>query len=432
MLGVFRALPGGGGRLVPVEKRAQGREIVVAAGDEGGARGRRPRRRDALQAGPLRPAAGQGAGAARLAEVREGGEPRRDPRPLHPARVLPRGPGRGRGGGAREPRPAARTGATCPSSPSTRRTPRTTTTPSTPRPTTIRTTPAATSITVAIADVAAYVRPGSALDREALERGNSVYFPDRVVPMLPERISNDLCSLRPREARPALAVRMVVGPDGRKKRHSFHRVTMRSAAKLAYAQAQAAIDGRPDDATGPLLDPVLKPLWAAYACVKAARDRREPLALDLPERKILLKPDGTVDRVLVARAPRRAPADRGVHDPRQRRRGRDAGEGPLRPDLPRPRRALAGEDARARRGAGLDRHQAAEAGGAEAGAVQPHPAQPSRARSTRSSSTRSCCARRRRPSTPPRTTGISGSTCAATPISPRRSAATPTSSCTAP
>ena len=147
--------------------------------------------------------------------------------------------------------------------------------------------------------MAAYVRPGSALDREALERGNSVYFPDRVVPMLPERISNDLCSLRPREARPALAVRMVVGPDGRKKRHSFHRITMRSAAKLAYAQAQAAIDGRPDDATGPLLDPVLKPLWAAYACVKAARDRREPLALDLPERKILLKPDGTVDRVLV-------------------------------------------------------------------------------------------------------------------------------------
>jgi len=152
---------------------------------------------------------------------------------------------------------------------------------------------------IAIADVAYYVRPGSALDRDALRRGNSVYFPDRVVPMLPERISNDLCSLKPGEARGALAVRIVVGPDGRKRSHTFHRVLMRSAAKLNYAQVQAAIDGRPDDVTAPLLDPVLKPLYAAYALVKRARDIREPLELDLPERKILLKPDGTVDRVLV-------------------------------------------------------------------------------------------------------------------------------------
>jgi ribonuclease R len=154
-------------------------------------------------------------------------------------------------------------------------------------------------LTVAIADVAAYVRPGSAMDREAQERGNSVYFPDRVVPMLPERISNNLCSLRPREDRPALAVRMVIGPDGRKIRHSFHRVMMRSAEKLSYQQAQAAIDGRPDEVTKPILDTVLKPLWAGYALVKKARDIREPLYLDLPERKIVLKPDGTVDRVFV-------------------------------------------------------------------------------------------------------------------------------------
>ena len=105
-------------------------------------------------------------------------------------------------------------------------------------------------VTVAIADVAAYVRPGSALDREALERGNSVYFPDRVVPMLPERISNDLCSLRAGEDRPALAVRMVFGRGRAQARHSFHRVMMRSAAKLSYEQAQAAIDGRPDDDDG--------------------------------------------------------------------------------------------------------------------------------------------------------------------------------------
>jgi ribonuclease R len=152
---------------------------------------------------------------------------------------------------------------------------------------------------VAIADVAFYVRPGSALDRDALLRGNSVYFPDRVVPMLPERISNDLCSLVPGEPRGALAVRLVIGNDGRKRSHSFHRVLMRSAAKLAYAQAQAAVDGRPDDTTGPLLDPILRPLYAAYELVKIARNERDPLDLDLPERKILLKPDGTVDRVIV-------------------------------------------------------------------------------------------------------------------------------------
>jgi ribonuclease R len=154
-------------------------------------------------------------------------------------------------------------------------------------------------VTVAIADVAHYVRPGTALDREALVRGNSVYFPDRVVPMLPERISNDLCSLRPNEDRAALAVRMVIGANGRKKSHSFHRVMMRSVAKLAYAQAQAAIDGRPDETTRPLLAGVLQPLYAAYRTVTIGRSARGPLDLDLPERKILLKPDGTLDRVVV-------------------------------------------------------------------------------------------------------------------------------------
>jgi ribonuclease R len=154
-------------------------------------------------------------------------------------------------------------------------------------------------VTVAIADVAHYVRPGSALDREAQKRGNSVYFPDRVVPMLPERISNDLCSLKAGEDRAALAVRMIVGADGRKRSHSFHRVLMRSAAKLNYMQAQAAIGGRTDEDTHHLLDPALKPLYAAYEALKRARDARGPLDLDLPERKILLKHDGTVDRVVI-------------------------------------------------------------------------------------------------------------------------------------
>ncbi|MEJ5086657.1 ribonuclease R [Brucella pseudogrignonensis] len=154
-------------------------------------------------------------------------------------------------------------------------------------------------VVVAIADVAAYVRPNSALDREALKRGNSVYFPDRVVPMLPERISNDLCSLRELEDRPALAVRMVFDANGHKKSHKFHRILMRSAAKLAYAQAQAAIDGATDEKTAPILDTILKPLWAAYGALKRGRDAREPLELDLPEKKILLGPDGKVDKVIV-------------------------------------------------------------------------------------------------------------------------------------
>src|SRR5262249_51111695 len=154
-------------------------------------------------------------------------------------------------------------------------------------------------VTVAIADVAFYVRPGSALDREALARGNSVYFPDRVVPMLPERISTELGSLVPSVDRPALAVRMVIGADGRKRAHTFHRVLMRSRARLNYVQVQDAIDGRADEAAAPLLDLVLNPLYAAYAALKRAREGRQPLDLDLPERKILLKTDGTVDRVIV-------------------------------------------------------------------------------------------------------------------------------------
>ncbi|WP_246659384.1 ribonuclease R [Rhizobium sp. FY34] len=154
-------------------------------------------------------------------------------------------------------------------------------------------------VTVAIADVSYYVRTGSPLDREALKRGNSVYFPDRVVPMLPERISNDLCSLREGEDRPALAVRMVFSHEGRKVGHTFHRILMKSAAKFSYQQAQAAIDGRPDDKSGPLLEPILKPLWHAYAVMKRGRDRRQPLELDMPERKIKLKPDGTVDTVII-------------------------------------------------------------------------------------------------------------------------------------
>ena len=154
--------------------------------------------------------------------------------------------------------------------------------------------------TVAIADVAAYVRPDSALDREALKRGNSVYFPDRVVPMLPERISNDLCSLREN-----------AGPPGACRAHDVcgrrpqdpalvppHHDALGGQARLSAGaggdrrRARTIRPGRSSTA-------VLKPLWAAYEVLKRGRDAREPLELDLPERKILLKPDGTVDRVVV-------------------------------------------------------------------------------------------------------------------------------------
>jgi ribonuclease R len=153
-------------------------------------------------------------------------------------------------------------------------------------------------VLVAIADVSHFVRPGTRLDREAVLRGNSVYFPDRVVPMLPERISNDLCSLREGENRACLVVRMTFDKDGHKRGHTFMRAMMRSAAKLSYQEAQAAIDGRPSDKAGPLLEPVLKPLWAAYAAVAAARDKRAPLDLDLPERKIVLDDKGRVANVV--------------------------------------------------------------------------------------------------------------------------------------
>ncbi|SMO58663.1 ribonuclease R [Paracoccus laeviglucosivorans] len=152
-------------------------------------------------------------------------------------------------------------------------------------------------IWVAIADVAHYVRPNTALDREARKRGNSSYFPDRVVPMLPDVLSGDLCSLHEGVDRPVIAVRMRLDADGNKTSHTFHRGMMRSPASLSYEQAQAAADGNPDDQTAPLIDAVIRPLWHAYALLKSARARRQPLELDLPERKIILTPDGRVKSV---------------------------------------------------------------------------------------------------------------------------------------
>lgn len=152
-------------------------------------------------------------------------------------------------------------------------------------------------IWVAIADVAAYVTPGSALDAEARKRGNSTYFPDRVVPMLPDRLSGDLCSLHEGVPRACIAVRMQLDAEGNKLSHSFHRGLMRSPASLHYEEVQQAVDGQPNDRCGPLLEPVLQPLYAAYAALVEARKRRQPLDLDLPERRIELDDDGQVTSV---------------------------------------------------------------------------------------------------------------------------------------
>ena len=149
-------------------------------------------------------------------------------------------------------------------------------------------------VIVAIADVAHYVTPGSALDKEALKRGNSAYFPDRVVPMLPEELSADLCSLKEGVDRPCLAVRMIFDAEGRKLSHQFLRGVMRSAARLTYKRAQAAFDGNPDAAMDATVRKTLGDLWAAYKTLTIAREKRSPLDLDLPERRIMLGADGHV------------------------------------------------------------------------------------------------------------------------------------------
>ena len=141
---------------------------------------------------------------------------------------------------------------------------------------------------VAIADVAYYVRPGSALDHAARIRGNSVYFPDRVVPMLPEALSNGWCSLRPNEERGCLFADLRIDAQGRKTSHRFGRGLMRSAARLTYDSAQRAQDSG---------DTSHAHLYAAFRALLAARIARGTLDLDLPERRIVLDSDGVVRSV---------------------------------------------------------------------------------------------------------------------------------------
>jgi len=181
---------------------------------------------------------------------------------------------------------------------------------------------------VAIADVSFYVRPGSELDREARARGNSVYFPDRVVPMLPEELSADICSLKEGEDRAAMACHLKIGKDGALKEWRFTRARVRIAANIAYEDAQAAIDAAgeerievssPTCAMPPiegrvsqeLVEKALKPLWACWRALFAARQKRDPLELDLPERRVMLDEKGRIASI----APRdRLDAHRLVED----------------------------------------------------------------------------------------------------------------------
>ena len=181
---------------------------------------------------------------------------------------------------------------------------------------------------VAIADVSFYVRPETALDKAARSRGNSVYFPDRVVPMLPEELSADICSLKAGEDRAAMACHLTIAKDGTLKNWHFTRAKIRVAANIAYEDAQAAIDGSEEeqvdvsspvcwmpDVEGPvpkeLVDQSLKPLWGCWRALLAARNKRDPLELDLPERQVVLDEKGRIESV----APReRLDAHRLVED----------------------------------------------------------------------------------------------------------------------
>lgn len=150
---------------------------------------------------------------------------------------------------------------------------------------------------VAIADVSWYVMPGSKLDKEAYERGNSTYFADRVLPMLPEGISNDLCSLRPHEDRACMAIHIWIDKEGDMTNYQVTRGLMRSAARLTYEQVQAAKDGNPDAMVAPLMDTVINPIYAAYDVLRQAREKRGALNIDMPEYKVIVAADGTIEDV---------------------------------------------------------------------------------------------------------------------------------------
>ena len=153
---------------------------------------------------------------------------------------------------------------------------------------------------VAIADVSFYVRPGGEIDREARRRGNSVYFPDRVVPMLPEVLSADVCSLRAGEDRAAIACHLKIDGGGRVTDWRFTRAIVRIAEVIAYEEAQARIDRNAEEVAGGQVDlVVLQNLWACWKTLAAARAKRDPLELELPERRVKLDEKGRIAEIAI-------------------------------------------------------------------------------------------------------------------------------------
>jgi ribonuclease R len=143
---------------------------------------------------------------------------------------------------------------------------------------------------VAVADVSFYVRPGGTIDREARKRGNSVYFPDRVVPMLPEVLSADVCSLKAGAARAAMACHLTIDAQGRVTAFRFTRARVQIAEVIAYEDAQSRIDT--GDAPA-----YLQNLWGAWRLLEQARKARDPLELELPERQVVLDQAGRIAEI---------------------------------------------------------------------------------------------------------------------------------------
>ncbi|WP_374526069.1 ribonuclease R family protein [Sphingopyxis sp.] len=153
---------------------------------------------------------------------------------------------------------------------------------------------------VAIADVSYYVRPDGALDREARRRGNSVYFPDQVVPMLPETLSAGVCSLKAGQDRAAMACHLVIDKQGKVTSWRFTRALVRLRANIAYERAQAAYDADvPDEGWDADVLPALRNLWGCWASLAKARAARGPLDLDLPERQVILDEAGGIAEIRV-------------------------------------------------------------------------------------------------------------------------------------
>ena len=149
-------------------------------------------------------------------------------------------------------------------------------------------------IIVAIADVAHYVEERESLDKEAFVRGNSVYFPGYVVPMLPEALSNNLCSLVPKQDRPTMACHMYIDSKGKLHNYTFTRAVIHSHARLTYEHVQQALDGHVDETVSPVMESTIVPLHAAFQALLKNRNTRGALDLDMPETVIDMAPDGKI------------------------------------------------------------------------------------------------------------------------------------------